>query len=132
LPETSDAAISLLESALGDKGVSILSDLAERTSMEPWKGKLNASLQKGTVRALATEATMILLDLRAAQRCEDKRTLLRRASQQGDARTLAYLQGLQKTTGCGPGGQNDCWTCLRKGTALQATIDSLAKRLAGG
>src|SRR5262249_21425540 len=69
-PETSDAAISLLESQLGDKGISVLSDLAEQTTMEPWKSKLNASLQKGTVRQLASEATIILLDLRAAQRCE--------------------------------------------------------------
>lgn len=132
LPETSDAAIALLETSLGDKGVDLLSELASRTSMEPWKSKLNASLQKGTVRQLASEATLILVDLRAAPRCEDKRNLLRRAAQQGDARTLTYLEGLLNATGCGPGGQNDCWPCLRRGTSLQSTIDSLKKRLGGG
>jgi hypothetical protein len=96
--------------------------------MEPWRGKLAASLQKGTVRALASEATIVLLDLRAAARCEDKRALLKRAGQQGDARTLSYLQRLQNPTGCGPGGQNDCWPCLRRGTVLQATIDAIQKR----
>jgi hypothetical protein len=132
LPQTSDAAITLLESQLGDKGVSVLSDLAERTPTEPWQSKLKASLQKGTVRALASEETLVLLDLRAAPRCEDKRALLRRASQQGDARTLTYLQGLQQnTTGCGPSGQNDCWSCLRRGTALKASLDALGKRLGG-
>jgi serine/threonine protein kinase len=129
LPETCDAAIALLESSLGDKGVSVLTDLAAEQTTEPLKSKLNASLQKGTVRALASEATIILIDLRMAQRCEDKRGLLHRAGQQGDARTLAYLQGLQKTTGCGAGEQADCWPCMRKGTALQATIDTLKKRL---
>jgi serine/threonine protein kinase len=131
MPETSDAAISMLESQLGDKGVGVLSDLAERT-MEPWKSKLNASVQKGTTRALASEATLILLDLRAAPRCEDKRTLLKRAGQQGDARTLAYLQAVQQmTTGCGPNGQTDCWACLRRGTALTATMEAITKRLGG-
>ena len=132
LPETSDSAISLLESQLGDKGVAALSDLAERTATEPWKSKLSASLQKGTTRSLASEATLILLDLRAAQRCEDKRGLLRRAGQQGDGRTLAYLQGLQQMmTGCGANGQSDCWGCLRRGTALKATMDAISKRLGG-
>lgn len=131
-PETSDAALTMLESGLGDRGVGALSDLADRTTMDPWRGKFFASLQKGTVRALASEATLILIDLRGAARCEDKRNLLRRAATQGDARTLSYLQQLQVPTGCGPGGQNDCWPCLRKGTALQAIIDQIQKRLAGG
>ncbi|MBL9003091.1 MAG: serine/threonine protein kinase [Myxococcales bacterium] len=131
-PETADAALAMLETGLGDRGVGALSDLADRTTMEPWRSKFFASLQKGNVRALATEPTIILLDLRGAARCEDKRNLLRRAATQGDLRTLNYLQQLQVPTGCGPGGQNDCWPCLRKGTALQATIDQLQKRLSGG
>ena len=131
-PETADAALAMLETSLGDRGVGALSDLADRTTMEPWRSKFFASLQKGTVRALASEPTIILLDLRGAARCEDKRNLLRRAATQGDLRTLSYLQQLQVPTGCGPGGQNDCWPCLRKGTVLQATIDQIQKRLAGG
>lgn len=131
-PETSDAALNMLETALGDRGVGALTDLADRTTMEPWRSKFFASLQKGNVRALASEATIILIDLRAAARCEDKRGLFRRAATQGDARTLSYLQQLQNPTGCGPGGQNDCWPCLRKGTVLQATIDQIQKRLSGG
>jgi serine/threonine protein kinase len=131
-PETSDAALAMLETGLGDRGVGALSDLADRTTMDPWRGKFFASLQKGNVRALASEATLILIDLRGAARCEDKRGLLRRAATQGDARTLSYLQQLQVPTGCGPGGQNDCWPCLRKGTALQAIIDQIQKRLSGG
>lgn len=131
-PETADAAISLLESQLGDKGIGLLSDLAETATTEPAKSRLSASLQKATTRAQASEATLVLLDLRAAPRCEDKRALLRRAGQQGDARTLSYLQGLQQTTtGCGPAGQSDCWSCLRKSPALKAAQDALSKRLSG-
>lgn len=130
MPETSDAAIAMLESQLGDKGVAALSELAERTTTQPWKGKLSASLQKGSTRALASEATLILLDLRAARRCEDKRTLLKRAGQQGDARTLSYLQAVQQqTTGCGPDSRGDCWDCMRKGTALQAAMDAIVRRI---
>jgi hypothetical protein len=39
-----------------------------------------------------------------------------------------YLQSLQGTTGCGPGGQNDCWSCMRKSPALQNAINAIEQR----
>jgi hypothetical protein len=80
---------------------------------------------------VASEATVVLLDLRAARTCEEKRGLLKRALQEGDMRVVLHLRALQQTNGCGPGGQNDCWPCLRRGTALAATLESLEKRLNG-
>lgn len=127
-PDTSDQALSLLENTFGEKGADVLLDLAEKTTMEPWRTRFNQTLQKAPIRQHASEATIVLLDMRAATRCEEKRTLLKRAGQVGDQRVLEYLQKLQVPTGCGASGQADCWPCLRRGGALQAAMDAIQKR----
>ena len=128
VPETSDSAIGFLETAMGEHGVDILIDLADRTSMEPWHGKFSQSLTKESVRKLASPEGVLLLDLRAAARCDQKKALLTRAGQHGGARVQKYLRSLQVNTGCGPGGQTDCWPCLRKGPALQNAITAIEQR----
>mgnify|MGYP000414419245 CR=1 FL=1 len=127
-PETADSAIGFLETAMGESGVDILIDLADKTSMEPWHGKFSQSLTKDGVRKLASPEALLLLDLRAAARCDQKKALLTRAGQHGGARVQQYLRALQATTGCGPGGQTDCWPCLRKGAALQNAINAITQR----
>lgn len=132
VPDTSDTALQFLEMAMGESGVDLLLDLAERTTMEPWRTKLNQSLTKESVRAQASPESLLLLDLQSAPRCETKRDLLPRATQSGGPRVLAYLQKMQLTTGCGPGGQVDCYPCLRKGNTLQKSITTLSTRLNSG
>ena len=127
-PETSDSAIAFLETAMGEHGVDVLIDLADKTTMEPWHTKFNQSLAKDAVRKLAAPEAVLLLDLRTAARCEQKKALLPRAAQHGGARVQRYLQSLQGTTGCGPGGQSDCWSCLRKSPALQNAITAIDQR----
>lgn len=128
VPEISDSALAFLETALGSHGVDVLIELADKTPTEPWRTKLGQSLAKPMVRQLATPEALLLLDLRAAVRCEQKKALLPRAGQQGDARAQRYLQDLQAPTGCGTGGKADCWPCLRKGAALQNAIAAIAQR----
>jgi serine/threonine protein kinase len=130
VPESSDSAIAFLETAMGEHGVDVLIDLADRTTMEPWHSKFNQSLAKDSVRKLASPEALLLLDLRAATRCEQKRALLPRAGQHGGARVQRYLRTLQAPSGCGPGGQTDCWPCLRrdKGAALQGAITAIDQR----
>jgi len=128
VPEISDSALAFLETAMGPHGVDVLLDLADKTPTEPWRTKLAQSLAKPTVRQLASAETVLLLDLRAAARCDQKKALLPRAGQQGGARVQQYLQGLQSTVGCGTGGKADCWPCLRKGGALQSALTAIAQR----
>ncbi len=128
VPETSDSAIAFLETAMGEHGVDVLIDLADKTTMDPWRTKFNQSLTKEAVRKLAAPEAELLLDLRGAARCEQKKALLSRAGQHGGTRVQRYLQSLQTTTGCGPGGQNDCWSCLRKSPALQNAITAIDQR----
>ncbi|HRI54200.1 MAG TPA: serine/threonine-protein kinase [Pseudomonadota bacterium] len=129
VPELSDSALAFLETAMGPHGVDVLLELADKPPTEPWRTKLAQSLAKPTVRQLASPEALLLLDLRAAARCEQKKALLPRAGQQGGARVQQYLQGLlQSTTGCGTGGKADCWPCLRKGGALQSAITAIGQR----
>ncbi len=128
VPEISDSAFAFLETAMGPHGIDVLLELADKTPTEPWRTKLAQSLAKPTVRQLASPETLLLLDLRAAARCEQKKALLPRAGQQGGARVQQYLQGLQSTAGCGTGGKADCWPCLRKGGALQSALGAIAQR----
>lgn len=123
-PQTSEQAMQLLEQGMGEYGVDTLIELAERTSMEPYRGRLAAALSKDSVRKLASQDGLMALDLRNATACETKRGLLSKASKVGGKRTCDMLRKLQQTTGCGPGAQTDCWPCLRKGNALQSAIQA--------
>ncbi len=127
-PQTSEQAVQLLEQKMGEYGVDMLIELADRTTMEPYRSRLAVSLGKETVRKLASPDGLMVLDLRNAATCEAKRALLPKAGKQGGKRTLETLIRLQSPTGCGPGAQTDCWPCLRKGPALQAAIGEIQKR----
>jgi hypothetical protein len=128
LSETSDTAFQILETGLGELGVDMLLDLAERTTLEPWRTKINQSLAKEAVRKQASPEAQLLLDLQGAARCEQKKALLPRAEQRGGQRVLDYLRRLQVPTGCGAGGQTDCWPCMRRDKALQRAVDAITKR----
>ena len=127
-PQTSEPAMQLLEQQMGEYGVDTLIDLADRTTMEPYRGRLLQSLAKDSVRRLASADGLIVLDLRSASSCEAKRALLGKAGKQGGRRTHELLLKLQVPNGCGPGGQTDCWSCLRRGNPLQAAINEIKQR----
>jgi hypothetical protein len=81
------------------------------------------------LRAAASPATAVLLDLVAAPTCEARRELLSRAREQGDARALAPLRALRIRRGCGSrGGRHDCNACLRIDGALELAIDAVEAR----
>lgn len=128
VPEISESALAFLETAMGAHGVDVLLDLAAKTPTEPWLTRFKQSLAKDSVRKLASPEALVLIDLRAATRCEQKKALLPRAGQQGGARVQTYLRGLQSTVGCGAGGKADCWPCLRRGPALQNAITAIDQR----
>lgn len=123
-----DAAVGLLESQLGSRGVDVLYGLAFRPAPGPIKARARQSLARPQVRASASAAAAVAIDLHAADKCEDKRGLLKRASQSGDLRALQQLKALQQTNNCGPFGVVDCWSCLRKGTELGAAIAAIEAR----
>ena len=128
-PEARDAAITVLEGPLGAKGADVLYELANRTPAAPGKARFAASLNKSEVLAHASPALNVLMDFRAAKKCEDKRDLLPQVREHGDARLLSQLKTLQRARGCGFLGTRDCWPCLHKDGDLDLTLSAVQSRL---
>jgi hypothetical protein len=63
-----------------------------------------------------------------ARRCERAAALLERARTQGDKRLAPSLVSLERPGGCGGGGQEDCFSCLRAGAALREIREQIQKR----
>ena len=124
-PDAMQAAVNLLENELGELGVDLLYDLTSKPTPARWKPRLHQSLAKPAVLAKATLATRIALDLRSAKSCEAKRALLPRAQHEGGARALTQLRSLTQTDGCGLFSLGDCWSCLRKDSALSDALKAL-------
>ena len=72
-----------------------------------------------TVRAKASPALGVALDLREAKDCE---------AIKGDTRTFRILRPLLVKRGCGPRKRDDCYECLREGSALGDAIAASGAR----
>lgn len=127
--ELVDDAITFLEGEFGETGVDVLLDLAVRPGPLRLKLKFNQSIAKPEVRKHASRAAQVAMELRAAGKCEQKRTLLPRASQYGDRRVLQQLQWLEQKQNCGPYGLGDCGACLRQDGALHNAIAAITARI---
>lgn len=126
--ESMQAATALMEQDLGEAGVELLYDLTVKQTGARWKTRLNQSLTRPAILARATPPLRAAIDLRAAKRCEAKRELLPRVKKIGDRRSLVQLQSLTATKGCGFLGLQDCWSCLRRSSALADAIATLEAR----
>lgn len=89
-------------------------------------------LQASDQRAKASAALMTALDLRGAKTCEDYLRVLPAVVRSGDQRSSPTLRALKHTDGCGDDGQQDCYSCLREGAALDEALAAVEKRPAPG
>jgi eukaryotic-like serine/threonine-protein kinase len=127
--ETADAAFALLEDSLGEPGVDALIELSESTSAPPaTRARAQKSLTRGSVRQKASPAAAILLDLRAATTCEERRNVVGRAVEHADARAVPELMALAKKGGCGRRRRHDCHPCLRKDDTLSRALAAAEAR----
>ena len=128
-PADLDAALAVMEGPLGAAGVDLMLDLQAKPGVaNATKTRLNQSLAKPDVRALASPAAALALDIKAAKTCDARYALLDRAKTQGDARVLAVLKSMEQKSGCGFLGTRDCWSCMRKDSALEDAMDAIEKR----
>ena len=127
-PESTDAVLTLLAEKFGSHGVDALYLLAKNPGPSRVKAKVQALLGRREVRAQASPAAAIALDLRAADKCNRLRALLPRATAEGDARAQQQLQPLLQTRNCGAYGLLDCWSCLRQDDALQRALAAIEAR----
>src|SRR4029079_16290949 len=79
------------------------------------------SLARPEIRANASPAALVLVDLKAATACSARRDVLERVKETGDGRCLATLKAMRNPRGCGFMGVRDCWGCLRKEDILDDT-----------
>jgi serine/threonine protein kinase len=130
-----DEAFALLEGPLGASGVDALIDMTVRApgregrDVRDHRARAAKSLAKPDVRAHASPAAAVLLDLKTAKECAAKHDLLGRAKDDGDARLLPPLKALKVTRGCGGFlRQGDCHPCMRKDAALDDAIAAVEAR----
>ncbi len=127
-----DEAFALLEGPLGERGVDALIELSTRAAREVKDARdvrlrATRSLAKPEVRAHASQAAAILLDLKAATLCATKRDLLGRAKEQGDGRLLALLKPMKQVhRGIF---SRDPYSCMRKDAALDEAIAAIEARV---
>jgi serine/threonine-protein kinase len=124
-----DLAIDLMSGPMGAAGVDLLIELQARPGLvAATKTRLGQALGEAGVREHASPAASVFIELRATKKCEERRTLLERAAKDGDARSLATLEAMQRKSGCGFLGLSDCWSCMRKDSALDDTVQAVRAR----
>jgi hypothetical protein len=80
------------------------------------------------VRAKASPALAVALDLRVAQNCDEFAAILPRATEVGDRRSQALLGRLVMRAGCGPTHREDCYACLHPRKTLELAIRAVMGR----
>lgn len=127
---TAEDALRLAAYRLGPGGADLLYDVWVATREKTPTTQLARQLvYSSDVRANASPALEVALDLREARRCEDFRQLLPRVTLHGDLRSGRILRPLLEEQGCGPGGKQDCYPCLRHDSALEDALAAAERRL---
>ena len=129
-PDVAAQAFDLIAARLGSAGPDLLFELATTTATAKYpKERATKLLDDPAVRAVASPALLIAIELRAALPCARK-PLLARARDAGDARSLAYLKPPMATTGCGFFRRGDCYECFGNRAELKEAIAAIEARRA--
>jgi len=94
-----------------------------RTRAEEW-------IKSDAFKKVAEPDVLIAGALRYATGCSDRHDLLPRAGENGERRTLDFLNVAKAPGGCGRRARDDCFPCLRKDSALKDAISAIESRLA--
>lgn len=104
------AAAALSES----KGCDLLYELSTLKSTPMELALLSGQFLSGReLRAKASPALALVLDLREATTCEQRQVILEKSLEIGDKRLVRHIVPLTKKTGCGDKKSDDCHPCLR-------------------
>jgi hypothetical protein len=130
-PDTREAALELAALKLGARGVDLLFDVWISTKEKtPATRAARKWLDTDSVRAGASPAAKLALEIRETKGCKNLAELLPRARANADERSLTSLKRLQSKGGCGFLGLEDCYSCLRGDGALDEAINAAAARAA--
>jgi eukaryotic-like serine/threonine-protein kinase len=129
--EDDDEAFALLEGPFGEHGVDALIELTAKgpgRDIRDLRARAAKSLAKPEVRAHASTAAGILLDLKAAPGCAAKHDVLPRVKEAGDGRVMPTLKAMKSVRGCGFLNRSDCWGCMRRDKDLDEAIAAVEAR----
>jgi hypothetical protein len=130
-PNTARQALAAVADLPGPQSADLLFELGMATPVHTAATELARSLLfSRDVRAKASGALSVALELRLAETYAANRELLPKAAQVGDQRSLQPLNKLNRKQGCGPNKKQDCFTCLRDGDQLDAAITAAKGRRA--
>jgi hypothetical protein len=129
-PDTSSDALAVMAQIPSPVGPDLLFELWTRPGTPRATAELaHALLMNREVRASASPALNVALELRSAVSCEAFQAALPRAQSDGDRRALAPLAKLTSRRGCGEKKNEDCYGCLRSHTKdLIATAKAVKAR----
>jgi hypothetical protein len=112
--DTARTAIGIAAGLSGSKGCDLLYELSVAKGTPPEMALLAGQfLTSKDVRAKASPALVLVLDLRDATDCDKRKAILEKALEIGDRRILRHVVPLTKKTGCGAKKTDDCNPCLR-------------------
>jgi hypothetical protein len=129
-PDTAAVALGAMARLRAPIGAELLYEAWTSRSVPPATAELaRALLLSHDVRAGASPALAVALELRNADNCEAFAAALPQAKTDGDSRSLAPLGKLNGRHGCGPQKSGDCYACLRsRPKEVLATIDAVKRR----
>ena len=126
-PRTAPDALAAISALPGSAGPDLLYEIWTGTKQSNDATHLAKELvYKRSVSSKASEALKVALDLRAEPPCNALPSLLPRAAEFGDWRSLHLLGKLLVRRGCGASRREDCYPCLRT-RAVEKSIEDAIK-----
>ncbi len=123
-PEAFKLILNLSETVLGQYGVDLLWLLWQQISHNSEQSENAEKLRKKLIvlSHRARPSLRVAIELDYYQTCPTLEGVVNRASRVADNRSLAALEALSKTTGCGPRQEYDCTPCVRAEGLLDKAI----------
>lgn len=123
---TAASAMDLAVSSLGSAGPDLIYEVWDGSRGKNGDAQINklakARLDGEALRANASPALLVALDLASARGCAAMKPVVERAAQSADERSLSKLKSLSARRGCGFLGMSDCYSCLRRGSSLSDAV----------
>jgi hypothetical protein len=126
----SNMTFSLLQGAMAARGAEIVYQLAIDRSIPAYvSARAEKWLRTPQFERASSDALRVAASLRLATTCEAKHAVLPMAGRSGGRAALEYLHELQRQTGCGLSGKDDCYRCLRGDDRLKDAIAQVESRV---
>ena len=127
--EIADRVLAIVAKMPGSGGGDVLYDVWFRTrKTSPVAQLAEELLFSKDVRAKASPALSVLLDLRIEKDCDKVEQIVARAVEHGDMRCLIPLGKLVPKVGCGERKRSDCYPCLRNRAGVRDAITAVRRR----